>query len=114
MIVSIPNSILTTPTKPVKKIDKQILDIITKLKKTLLNAKNPKGVGLAAPQIGAPFRIFITKPTPASKINVFINPEIIWKSSQLENIDRPNQKDKSIQKNVNLKDACLFRMSGDT
>lgn len=47
------------------------------MKKTLLETTDPKGVGLAAPQIGKPLRIFLAKPTDKSKILVFINPEII-------------------------------------
>jgi len=53
------------------------------MKKTLLATENPKGVGLAAPQIGESLKIFITKPFPKSEIQVFLNPEIIWKSEKL-------------------------------
>ncbi len=50
------------------------------MKATLLAATNPKGVGLAAPQIGEPWRVFITK--PLADIRVFINPEIIQISTK--------------------------------
>jgi len=46
------------------------------MKQTLLAAKDPEGVGLAAPQVGHPLQLFITKPTPKSSIYVFINPKI--------------------------------------
>jgi peptide deformylase len=75
-IVKAPNNVLAQKTKPVKKIDKTILKIIEQMKEALLSAKDPVGVGLAAPQIGIPLQIFITKPTDNSPISVFINPEI--------------------------------------
>jgi peptide deformylase len=92
MIVLIPNPVLTTPAKPVVKIDKKILDIIARMKKTLIEADKPKGVGLAAPQIGVPYRIFIVRPKENSPITVFINPEIIERSKDLSEIKREGNK----------------------
>lgn len=42
----------------------------------LLETRDPKGVGLAAPQVGASLRIFQMKPTDKSPITTFINPII--------------------------------------
>lgn len=77
-----PNPILNQKSLPIKKVNREILAIIDQMKKTLLSANNPKGVGLAAPQIGKSLRIFITKPWPKSPFSVFINPEITWVSSE--------------------------------
>ena len=55
-IVMIPNAVLTTPARNVAKIDKKIKDIVSLMKKTIIEKDNPKGVGLAAPQIGISFR----------------------------------------------------------
>lgn len=44
---------------------------------TLLATNKPKGVGLAAPQIGEPYQVFITRPSATSRIEVFINPKIL-------------------------------------
>lgn len=82
-IVLTPNPILTQKSKAVLKIDKKVLEIVEMLKKTLEEAEHPKGVGLAAPQIGQPWRIFITRITPSAPIQVFINPKIIWLSKEL-------------------------------
>ncbi|MBI5465079.1 peptide deformylase [Candidatus Gottesmanbacteria bacterium] len=85
-ILTTPNPILTHPAKPVEKIDKKVLEFIEEMKKTLLATENPKGVGLAAPQLAKPWQIFIARPivgSKPSKIQVFINPEIIWKSKEL-------------------------------
>lgn len=61
--------------KPVKKIDKKIKTIIHDLKDTLIVQDDPEGIGLAAPQIGKRFRIFVMK--PEEEVKVIINPEII-------------------------------------
>lgn len=72
-IVTAPSEILSQKARSVKKIDKKL---IGEMKETLLSAKDPEGVGLAAPQIGKPLSIFIIKPTPKSPIKVFINPKV--------------------------------------
>jgi peptide deformylase len=75
-IVKAPNNVLALQSKPVKRIDKAILKVIDRMKEALLAAKDPVGVGLAAPQIGENLQIFITKPSLSSPINVYINPKI--------------------------------------
>lgn len=80
-IVFIPDSVLTTPARPVTFWDKKLALILSDMKKALLGARKPKGVGLAAPQIGVPYRIFMIKPDTHSEIRTFINPEITKKSS---------------------------------
>ena len=106
MIVTIPNPVLTTPAKLVKKIDNKILVIIALMKKALVEAQNPKGVGLAALQIGETYRIFITKPTANFPIDVFLNPEIIWKSEELSEILRDGDNKSDLKKEKKL-EGCL-------
>lgn len=106
MIVKTPNPVLTTPAKPVKKIDKKTKEIIRALKENLLSTKNPKGVGLAAPQIGISLRIFITRPKEDSPIEVFINPQILWKSEETSTIERPYE-NKPSDKKENKLEGCL-------
>jgi len=89
-IITVPNAVLRQVTKPVKILDTRVLTILKDMEKTLLAAKKPQGVGLAAPQIGVPLRIFLIHPTPKSPVTVFINPEII-KYSQRK--IKPNSKD---------------------
>lgn len=76
-LVLVPNDVLTTPAKPITFFDKRLLRLVKDMEETLLAASDPKGVGLAGPQIGEPYRIFLTKPTDKAAIRVFINPEII-------------------------------------
>lgn len=71
---------LREPSKEVHKISKKIKDLVKDMLDTLY-AKN--GVGLAAPQIGENYRIFVIDTSsgdqPLNPI-VFINPKIIKKS----------------------------------
>lgn len=84
-ILYAPSGLLSQKAQTVAKIDQKILQILEEMKKTLTIQDNPKGVGLAAPQIGYPLRIFITKPFPKSPLRVFINPEIILASKEITN-----------------------------
>lgn len=104
-IVQVPNPVLTTPTKKVAAIDKKVLDIIDRMKNTLSQTDNPKGVGLAATQIGIPLSIFITRPKENSVIRVFINPQIIWKSDSVSELIR-EEEGKSLKKEKKL-EGCL-------
>lgn len=82
-IVITPNPVLSTGARTVTSFDKRITLLILNMKATLRAATHPKGVGLAASQIGEPWRVFITRPTEESEIRVFINPEITEKSDDL-------------------------------
>lgn len=73
-IVQAPSPVLATPSKKINKIDKTIHDLIAQMTETLEKATDPEGVGLAAPQVGVGLQLFIIKPTPKAKIDVFINP----------------------------------------
>lgn len=106
MIITVPNKVLTTPAKPVGKIDKKIKQIIQQMKVDLVYKKNPKGVGLAAAQIGVSLCIFITKPTETSPVEVFINPQITWRSKDLAEIERPKSTKPSLRRERKL-EGCL-------
>lgn len=81
-IVKVPSEVLTTPSAPVEKVDKRVLELIEEMEKTLIATDNPKGVGLAAPQVGRSIRVFLTKPALKAPFGVFINPEIVWASEE--------------------------------
>ncbi len=81
-IVITPNAVLSTQAKTVTSFDKRLTKLVKDMKVTLRGAKNPKGVGLAAPQIGEPLRVFVTRPKDADPIRVFINPEIVSMSER--------------------------------
>jgi len=103
-IVTAPQSILAQSAKPVavrylakqiSKIDKTVLELVGEMEKTLLAAKDPEGVGLAAPQVGRSLQIFIVKPTPKTKIQVFINPVIAQKKPELNAEQRGSKTQRS-------------------
>lgn len=81
-VVVVPQAVLTSPAKPVTSFDAKLASLVDDMKKTLLATKNPKGVGLAAPQIGEPYRVFLTRPTEKSEVRVFINPLIVSSENQ--------------------------------
>lgn len=83
-IIIAPNDVLGKTAEPLdfKNKDKSLSLILKQMEEALLLASDPKGVGLAAPQIGKSLAIFITKPTEKSKISAFINPKILAPSNQ--------------------------------
>ncbi len=82
-IIHVPNPVLTTPAQTVDFFDRRLTKLIVEMTETLLDAKNPKGVGLAAPQIGQPYRLFITRHHPEAPVRVFINPTIVSHSEEV-------------------------------
>ena len=78
-IVVVPHHILSSPTRPVGKIDDSVKKLIAEMEETLEAQSDPQGVGLAANQVGLNFSLFIIKKNPKAKIAVFINPKILKK-----------------------------------
>lgn len=76
-IITIPEKVLLQKAKPVKVFDTKLRKIVNDMKVALNACTDPIGVGLAAPQVGLPLRIFLIKPTAKSEIQVFINPEVV-------------------------------------
>lgn len=84
-LVTTPNKILVENAKPVKNFDAKLKKILKDMEATLRATVDPVGVGLAAPQVGLPLRIFQMKPTEKSKVTSYINP-VIEKTSESEGI----------------------------
>lgn len=111
-IVTAPNSILSQTAKPVAKIDKAILTLIEEMEHALLSAKDPEGVGLAAPQVDRSLQIFLAKPTPKSPIQVFVNPRITLNSANQNADKRPKTTQrKSAVRSAKISDA-LKKLEG--
>lgn len=74
-----PDPILKRKCEEVKTIDKEVLELIEKMKKKMIEAE---GVGLAANQVGISKRIIIvlTEKGPEA----FLNPKILKKSKETE------------------------------
>ena len=75
-IIHVPNTVLTTPSQEITDFGKPLTKLIDTMKRAFYAAKHPKGVGLAAPQIGVPYRVCITRPSEKDQIRIFINPVI--------------------------------------
>lgn len=92
-IVRIPQSVLQEIAAPVTRLDKKLQKLLAEMRATLLATHNPRGVGLAAPQVGESLRIFLARPTTKSPVRIFINPKIL-DSSQKTTDSLPDESNK--------------------
>ncbi len=80
-ILTIPHPSLRTVAKTIHVVDRKLTDCLEDLVQTLLKARNPKGVGLASPQIDNRIRLFATRvPDDKNKQHppkLFINPVVV-------------------------------------
>jgi len=73
-ITHYPAEVLAKPAKPVEKIDEDIHRLVEKMTDIMLKKK---GIGLAAPQVGVPLRLFIISLDGSREnIKVYINPTV--------------------------------------
>jgi len=79
-IITIPHPTLRKEAKLVTRVDKKLKKFISEIEETLVKKRDPKGVGLAAPQIDKLWRIFSIN---LNNIETFINPRIVKKSKDL-------------------------------
>lgn len=99
-IITAPNPTLSQVAQLFNFEKETLASLLKRMEDALLSAKDPKGVGLAAPQINESVAVFITKPNDKSKIKVFINPTIIDAKSP--------DKEKNVKKNkVKKLEGCL-------
>lgn len=86
-IITIPHPTLRKTAQAVTQANSQLIKFVTELESTLKNSKNPRGVGLAAPQVNKLLRVFTTSFSsnndpgepgnrPQGKLRHFINPVI--------------------------------------
>jgi peptide deformylase len=101
-IVQAPQKVLSEKAKTVAKIDKTILQLLKEMEQTLTNAKDPEGVGLAAPQVGKALRIFIARPRPQSPLLVCINPTIEKYLDEEEQEIKQNEKTSKAKKKAKI------------
>jgi peptide deformylase len=83
-IVIFGDPVLREISKPVDRVDQQVKDLVSEMTGTLRKAR---GLGLAAVQIGVPKRIFLVDLSVVNvkeSLLVFINPEIIASSGEVE------------------------------
>ncbi len=84
-IVRYPHPVLRWKSKPIQQITPQLKATIGEMFELMYEAK---GIGLAANQVGLPYRLFVVNPTgdPAEKDEefVFLNPEILSRKGSVE------------------------------
>ena len=84
-IVRYPHPALSWKSKPIQQITQQLRDIIGEMLELMYEAR---GIGLAANQVGLPYRVFVINPTgdPNEKDQeqVFLNPEILSRKGSVE------------------------------
>lgn len=79
-IITIPHETLRKKAKEVTVVDKKLTTFIKDLEKTLQTKRNPRGVGLAAPQVDQSIRLFCIN---INKMTPYINPIITQHSTKL-------------------------------
>jgi peptide deformylase len=82
-ILHYPDKRLRQKAEPVREITPEIRALVDDMAETMYAAP---GVGLAAPQVGVPLRIFVIDVAPSdapSDLKVFINPEIVRKEGEV-------------------------------
>ena len=106
-IITAPNTVLSSVARPVGKIDKEIRSFIGQMTETLETAKDPEGVGLAAPQVGKSIQLFIARQNKTSPILICINPKLTPLVNEKSQVD---EKQTGIQKKKNSRmklEGCL-------
>jgi peptide deformylase len=84
-ITHYPARVLAKRAEPIDKIDDNIRKLVEKMIAIMLENK---GVGLAAPQVGVPLRIFIISlDANRDSVRVYINPTVTPASDQLQPTD---------------------------
>jgi peptide deformylase len=81
-IIQLPNPLLKSVSKPVKKITADVHRLMDDMLETMYAAP---GIGLAAVQIGEPRRVVVVdlaKEDEPRRPRFFINPEIVWSSPE--------------------------------
>lgn len=105
-IVQAPHDVLSTPAKPITKIDKSIKELINQMVETLESATDPEGIGLAAPQVGKPLQLFIIKESKEDPLYVFINPKLSIPDGTTMTNERKDEDKKKKKNDVKL-EGCL-------
>ncbi|MBB5538035.1 peptide deformylase [Rhizobium giardinii] len=78
LILRFPDARLSMPAVPVERFDKDLAALADDLLETMRAAP---GVGITAPHIGVLQRITVIELDSASGPKIYVNPEIVWSSS---------------------------------
>lgn len=96
---------LRQKSKPVTKIDKKILKLLDDMRDTLKVQKDPEGVGLAAPQIGEFYQIFLMQ--DKRKVIPVFNPKIIKLSKKTNDPSSSKSSGQAQDNEEYIMEGCL-------
>lgn len=96
-ILTTPNPFLKHKAKPLHVWDKKTAKEVAQMAEILKHTTNPKGVGLAATQVGLDKRLFILLDEEKQTTKVFINPEIISISQKMLSTVYKKKKDRWLE-----------------
>ncbi len=82
-ILTTPHPFLKHKAKPLGAWDKKTAKEVAQMAEILKHTVNPKGVGLAATQVGLDKRLFILLDEEKQTTKVFVNPEVISTSQKM-------------------------------
>jgi peptide deformylase len=77
-LVLFPDPRLSRPAAPVEAFGPDLRALADAVRETLLAAN---AIGLTAPHIGVPERLVVTRMSPEEGLRVYVNPAILWASS---------------------------------
>ena len=96
-ILTTPHPFLKHKAKPLGGWDKKTAKEVAQMEEILKHTTNPKGVGLAATQVGLDKRLFILLDEEKQTTKVFINPEIITISQKMLSSVYKKKKDRWLE-----------------
>lgn len=96
-ILTTPHPFLKHTARPLASWDKKTAQEVREMETILKKTTNPKGVGLAATQVGLDKRLFILLDEERNKVNVFVNPEIIRMSQKMLSTFYKKKKDRWLE-----------------
>ena len=73
-ILRYPDAALRSPARAISKIDDEVRAVVNRMIDLMHEAN---GVGLAAPQVGLPWRLFVTEVPDDKQTRVYINPKLV-------------------------------------
>lgn len=103
-ILNAPDPVLSSKTKAYDFRDKSLPKLLKEMEQALESATDPKGVGLAAPQIGKAVSVFIAKPSEKGKTHVFVNPTIKSREKLVVKSIRKKKGHRKLEGCLSLKD----------
>lgn len=83
LILTTPHPFLKHKAKELAVWDKKTAKEVKEMEEILKKTTNPKGVGLAATQVGLDKRLFILLDEESQTTKIFVNPEIVEKSKKM-------------------------------